>query len=299
MRFPWIYQREASPLARILLLPLGAASRLYAAVTWLRRLAYARGWLRQTRLACKVVSVGGVMVGGSGKTPTAAWVARSLRERGHRVAIASRGYGREGRDPVVVVSDGRRVYSHAALAGDEPMLLAAHAPDVPVLVGRDRAVVGMRAVSAFGAEVLVLDDGYQHLRLTRDLDVAVFDGGLGFGNGRVLPRGPLRESARVLRCADVVGVIDGPLPDADEARLARRVPGAFRFSGRRVPSGLRRLAGGSVEPPERLSGRDVGMLTGIAQPASLRRTLGYLVKSCSVSSSRSSKSTTPLDANAR
>jgi tetraacyldisaccharide 4'-kinase len=117
---------------------------------------------------------------------------------------------------VEVVSDGRFVHGTRGHAGDEPMLLAAQAPGVPVLVGRDRGLVGLRAISAFGAEVIVLDDGFQHHRLHRDVDVLTFDGGLGLGNRRVLPRGPLRERSARSRARDAIGVVDGPLPERDE-----------------------------------------------------------------------------------
>ena len=106
----------------------------------LARIAKTRPAALMSRSAAKLVSVGNLVVGGSGKTPLAAWLAAALRKRGHRVVLASRGYGRRGGDAVEVVSDGRHVLSSAERAGDEPMLLAAHAPDVPVLVGRDRAV---------------------------------------------------------------------------------------------------------------------------------------------------------------
>jgi tetraacyldisaccharide 4'-kinase len=145
------------------------------------------------------------------------------------------------------------------------MVLAAHAPGVPVLVGRDRTLVGWRALAAFGAEVLVLDDGFQHHRLHRDVDIVVFDGALGFGNRRCLPRGPLREPLRALRRAQAVGVVDGPLAEEDAALLARHAPGAFCFAARRRPAGLRGLSGGDRQDPELLRGQELGMLCGLAR----------------------------------
>jgi tetraacyldisaccharide 4'-kinase len=215
-------------------------------------------------------------VGGTGKTPVAAWIAAALHRRGRKVVLASRGSGGRGAGLIDVVSDGRFVRGRAEIAGDEPMLLAAKAAGVPVLVGRDRGIVGLRALSAFGAEVLVLDDGFQHHRLARDLDLVTFDGALGFGNRRLLPRGPLREPISALRYADAIGVVDGPLPDPDLALLDRFAPHAVRFAAERVPSGLRRLDGREQIPPQDLSGRDVGLLAGIARPDSLRRTLEKL-----------------------
>jgi tetraacyldisaccharide 4'-kinase len=168
------------------------------------------------------------------------------------------------------------VSSSAEAAGDEPILLAAHAPGVPVLVGADRGVVGMRAVSAFGAQILVLDDGFHHHRLARDLDLLCFDGISGLGNRRVIPRGPLREFARAVRLADALAVIDGPLHEADEALLERFAPATRRFEAKRLPVGVRRLAGGDCGPPQSLEGLEVGLLSGIAQPDSFRRTVESL-----------------------
>jgi tetraacyldisaccharide 4'-kinase len=222
-----------------------------------------------------VVSVGSLLVGGPGKTPVAAWVAATLRARGHAVAIASRGYGRRGRDDVLVVSDGRRVQAGPAEAGDEPVVLAAHAPGVPVLVGRDRARVGQRAVALFGSAVLVLDDGFQHHGLARDVDLLVFDGG-GLGSGRLLPVGPLRERLPEAGRADALVVVDGPLPGRDVERLERHAPHALRFAARRTPVSVRPLRGGPPHPPAWLAGRSVGLLSGLARPAALRRTVEAL-----------------------
>jgi tetraacyldisaccharide 4'-kinase len=249
------------------------AAGIYGGFARVHRGLYAHGTLRRRHFAGHVVSVGNLLVGGTGKTPVAAWLAAELHRRGCKVVLASRGTGGRGRSLVDVVSDGRFVLGRAEQAGDEPMILAAKAAGVPVLVGRDRGLVGLRALSAFGAEVLVLDDGFQHHRLSRDLDLVTFDGALGFGNRRLLPRGPLREPISVLRHADAIGVVDGPLPDEDVALLDRFAPLAVRFAAERVPSRLRQLDRKAESDPGDLSGREVGVLAGIARPDSLRRTL--------------------------
>jgi tetraacyldisaccharide 4'-kinase len=270
MRAGWLSDRETSWGRSLLLAPLLPVSWLYGGAAALHRGLYARGLLARRRLAGQVVCVGNLVVGGTAKTPLSAWLARGLHRRGRKVALASRGYGGAGREPVTVVSDGRFVRERAESAGDEPMLLAARAAGVPVLVGRDRGLVGLRALSAFGADVLVLDDGFQHHRLERDLDLVCFDGRLGLGNGHVLPRGPLRERLAALRRADAIAVVDGPLPERDAARLAKRAPGARRIAVRRRPGPLRPLAGGRGEPAEALAGREVGLLSGLANPDTFR-----------------------------
>jgi tetraacyldisaccharide 4'-kinase len=222
------------------------------------------------------VSVGGLTLGGAGKTPLAARLALGLRRRGWRVVLASGGYKGRRRDPVQIVSDGAHIHSSVAVSGDEALILAAHAPDVPVLVGRDRRIVGHHALALFDAEILVLDDGFQHHRLARDLDIVSVDGQAGFGNGHVIPWGPLREPLSSLRYADWVFVIDGesgsdPDPVVDWAARGGPVLRAVRR-----PSSLVSLDRRTREPLERLEGRAVGLLAGVARPQSVRRSLEAL-----------------------
>ncbi|MEB2345576.1 MAG: tetraacyldisaccharide 4'-kinase [Deltaproteobacteria bacterium] len=271
----WLEDPAPGPLARAARAPLAPAAWAWEAGAWLHRHARGARFRAPARLPCRVVSVGSVVVGGSGKTPAAAWVASALRARGHAVAIASRGYGRRGRHEVLVVSDGRHVRAWPHEAGDEPAVLAAHAPGVPVLVGRDRARVGQHAVTLFGCDVLVLDDGFQHHRLARDVELLVFDGG-GLGSGRLLPLGPLRERLGEVRRADALLVVDGPLPERDAERLERAAPDAPRFAARRRPVSLRPLRGGAPRAPVWLAGRPLGLLSGLARPAALRRTVQAL-----------------------
>ncbi len=278
---PWVQQREESLLWRCLLLPLAPPAWIYGAGARLHRAWYRAG--RKRVLPIPVVSVGNLVVGGTGKTPTAAWLANSLRDRGYAVVIASRGYAggsatRAG-DPIVPVSDGSFVLSRAELAGDEPMILSGMVPGVPVLIGADRVAVGLRACSAFGAEVLVLDDGFHHHPLHRDVDIVMIDAEFGFGNRKVLPRGPLREPLSALRFADVIGVVDGEpsaLPPADRETLQSLDAETQYFTAYKKPRGLRSLEGGVAEPPESLAGTEVGLIAGLARPDSLRRTLERL-----------------------
>ena len=259
-----------------------AVSVVWSASAKVHRAVATRSRAVRGRPACAVVSVGGPTVGGAGKTPAAAAVARGLHARGLRVVLASRGYGGKTRDPVTVVSDGRHVRAQAARTGDESLVLAAHAPGVPVLVGRDRVVVGHRAVSGFDAEVLVLDDGFQHHGLARDFDLVCIDGVAGLGNGWVVPAGPLREPRSALRAADALLFVDGA-PGATGSD-PKGVPGLAGvttedipvFRGSRTPRALVPLGGGEPLPPASLEGQEVGLLAGIARPASLRRSVEAL-----------------------
>jgi tetraacyldisaccharide 4'-kinase len=276
LRVGWLEQRDETPAQRLARAPLVPCAWLYGAGAWLARAARERGWLARRRLPLRVVSIGNLLVGGTGKTPFAAWLATALARRGCKVALASRGYGRRGREPVHIVSDGRYVRGSAQSGGDEPLWLAGHAQGVPVLVGSDRGLVGLRALSAFGSEVLVLDDGFQHHRLARDVDFVCFDGAFGLGNGHVLPRGPLREPIGALRRADALVVVDGPLPADDLRRVDALAPAARRVHVSRRPASLRPLAGGAAGSPDALEGAPVGLLTAVAQPQAVRRTLAAL-----------------------
>jgi len=199
--------------------------------------------------------------------------------------LASRGYKGCSRSPVSVVSDGSYIHSRVSHTGDESFVLAAHAPGVPVLVGRDRRVVGHHAVSAFNAEIVVLDDGFQHHRLARDLDIVCIDGPGGFGNRRLLPAGPLRESISTLRHADWLCVVDGRSGGAastGEALREAEIVRSFEASGsdvvwaNRSPVELVSLAGSDKLSLKTLKGRRVGLLSGVARPASVRLTLEAL-----------------------
>jgi tetraacyldisaccharide 4'-kinase len=227
--------------------------------------------------------VGGLSVGGAGKTPLAARIATGLHRRGWRVVLASRGYKGRTRAPVTVVSDGAHIRSNVDLAGDESFVLAAHAPGVPVLVGRDRRIVGHHAVSSFDAEILVLDDGFQHHRLARDLDIVCIDGALGPGSRELLPAGPLREPISALRHADWLCLIDetpladpgGGERDASIASLVSKYDLSL-VRGRRRATELVALDQSQRRPIESLSGRSIGLLSGLARPGSFRRTLEFL-----------------------
>lgn len=175
-----------------------------AALSWLyglgaggRRLIYDRGWLKVKRLPCPVLSIGNLVAGGVGKTPVTAFMAERLRAAGCRVAIVCRGYG--GQETASkVISDGNQVFLQPPQTGDEAYMLARKLKGVSVVTGVDRFQAGMLAWEAFHPDLMVLDDGFQHFQLHRDLDVVLLDAERPFGNGRLLPRGPLREPRDVL-----------------------------------------------------------------------------------------------------
>ena len=235
----------------LLLLPFSA---VFAAVSGLRRLAYRRGWLASVAVGVPVIVVGNLTAGGSGKTPLVIWLVQQLRARGHRPGVVSRGYGGSARNCVEVMSD-----SAAAEVGDEPLLIRNKA-DVPVVVGRDRVAAARTLLACHpGVDVIVSDDGLQHYRLQRDLELAVIDASSGLGNGWPLPAGPLREPpGRLTRVDAVVQVVRGDaVPRTLEGawRADYRAGRAYRLQAPQIQIALRDL-------PQ----RDWIAATGIGRP---------------------------------
>ena len=159
---------------------------------------------RRRRLACPVISVGNIVCGGTGKTPAVEHIAGLLLQKGYRTAVVSRGYMGSGSLPWTVVSDGKKLLPGAAGGGDEPFMLAQNLPGVPVISGRNRYRAGSFALSEFGVEGVLLDDGFQHYSLARDIDIVVIDSTRPFGSGYLLPRGDLREKPASLKRADLL-----------------------------------------------------------------------------------------------
>lgn len=176
---------------------------IYGALLNLKLAGYEYGVFSRKRLDCYVISLGNITVGGTGKTPTAQRLARAIRDMGYKVVILNRGYRAKWQGEIGIVSDGVHLKMDAPAAGDEAFMLAKHLPKVPVLIGPERAKTGQYAVEHFGAQVVILDDGYQHWQLERDLDVVLIDAVNVFGNGHILPRGTLREPLSHLKRADV------------------------------------------------------------------------------------------------
>lgn len=272
----YLWRRDSPAIERALLSGLVPAELAYRCGAALHRALYARGLWRRARLPLQVVSVGNLAVGGSAKTPLVAWLARALRLRGYKVAVLSRGVGGERGTDVNVVSDGERVLLSPGEAGDEPVWISGQAPGVPVLAGRDRTQLAQRAIALFGTQLVLLDDGFQHHRLFRDIDLVCLDASLGLGNRHLLPRGPLREPPRSLRRASAV-IWTRPVEGFEPPELGAALPaGVPQFKVALEPAGLEDLASGESRPLATLRGARLGILAAIARPDRLERDLQAL-----------------------
>ncbi|MBQ2246649.1 MAG: tetraacyldisaccharide 4'-kinase [Selenomonadales bacterium] len=199
-----VYNGEEGFFRSSVLALLRFCSIIYGAMVSLNLGLFKKGILPQTKLNATVISLGNITVGGTGKTPTAERIAKWIRDDGHRVAILNRGYRAKWKGSVGVVSDGSKIYMSASEAGDEAYLLAKNLPGVAVIIGSDRSKTGAHAISKLGVDVLILDDGYQHWKLDRDLDIVLIDAAANsFGNNYILPRGTLRETLPNLDRADI------------------------------------------------------------------------------------------------
>lgn len=246
----------------MLLAPL---SWLFAGASALRRTLYRRGAWPAIDVGRPVVVVGNITAGGTGKTPVSLWLARELKERGRRPGIVSRGYrGRLGPSPVHVRPD-----SDPAVVGDEPLLMERRQV-CPVVVHPDR-VAAARMLIDMDCDIIVADDGLQHYRLARRYEIALVDGRRGFGNGRLLPAGPLREPVSRLATVDRILVQREPAADAVAGPgLPEGVPRESFTLAARVACNLR---DGRVVPLERLRGATVHAVAGIGHPERFFRLL--------------------------
>jgi len=183
---------------------LSIVSKVYGGAVKLRRNFYKNDVFKSKRLPCSIISIGNITVGGTGKTPMTIYVAKVVKQLGCNVAVISRGYKGKAEKIGGIVSDGKALLMTPEIAGDEPYMMAKRLKDIPVIVGRNRLKAGRLAISKFAPDVIVLDDGFQHLRLQRDLDFVLLDYRKPFGNGHLLPRGVLREPASALLNANAI-----------------------------------------------------------------------------------------------
>ncbi|MGE9294343.1 MAG: tetraacyldisaccharide 4'-kinase [Puniceicoccales bacterium] len=264
---------------------LSGFSVLFQGIVRTRYFFYRHRILRDQPLGCLVVVVGNLTVGGTGKTPVVEKFAKSLQERGRKVAILSRGYGSKPEPkykkfwrwmthreapPPKIVSDGQQVLLNASEAGDEPHMLARNLPGVVVLVDKNRVKAGEYAIKRFQCDTLLLDDGFQYLPLRGSLNLLLVDKTNPFGNGSMLPRGILREPIRNLQRASYVFLTksDGERDAELESLIRRHKPDAEMIECSHKPQFIQEVFGNQKRTLESLRGQRVAVFSGIAVPES-------------------------------
>ena len=199
----------------------------YGNLIRIRNFLFDCGILKVQKLDCRIISVGNLTMGGTGKTPMVLWLAQFLSSEGWNLAIVSRGYRGKKPGGLLVVSDGRQIMVDSRFSGDEPQLLARRLPGIPILCSTKRAAAVETAIRRFKSEVVILDDGFQHRFLARDLDLVMLDAENPFGNGHLFPRGKMREQAAALSRAQalVLSRFDGSsVTKENREGLAQRWP---------------------------------------------------------------------------
>ena len=265
-------KRESSLALSFWRLIFGALSYLFLLVYYLRVLLRRWGLSKSRKLDATVISVGNITMGGTGKTPLVMYIGERLREKGADLAILTRGYRRQSKK-MIELKDQNFSWKEV---GDEPFLLSGKLPNVPVFIQKNRFEAGSKALSKHGVKMLILDDGFQHWRLHRDVDIVVIDCLNPFGGKRLFPAGYLREPLTALRRADVF-----VLNRADHAAnieeitrvLNRYNPGALKCESVYLLESVRDFTDHSLVDAETLKGKRAVAFSGIANPFSFERTL--------------------------
>ncbi len=256
---------------KFLLIPF---SLLYLAIIHIRNFLYEKKVLKQVELSAKVISVGNLTTGGTGKTPVVIEFARYLKEKTNKkIVVLSHGYGGKlYKKGVNVISNGNKILLSAELAGDEAYIIAENLKGVPVICGKNRIEAGKLAIKKFGAEIILLDDGFQHLRLKRDLNILLFDCSLICGNGFILPAGPLREPLSEIKRADKVIMVNKNSFNSSVSDLCNSFTSKIRlkfnkpaFSCSVVPDKIIRIKDSKTVEN---SGLKVFAFAGVANPSS-------------------------------
>ncbi|HMP72979.1 MAG TPA: tetraacyldisaccharide 4'-kinase [Kiritimatiellia bacterium] len=280
-----IEDRRQGRIAFLVRGALRGLSHVFAVLVQSRLWLYNRGLFRPHTLGCQVISIGNLTVGGTGKTPIVEVFARTLQASGRKVAILSRGYKKDelpfmerlknrltsdsvGNEPPRVVSDGERLLLDSALSGDEPYMLASNLKDVVVIVDKNRVKAGQWAITKYGCDTLILDDGFQYLALKHRLDIVLVDRTNPFGNRKMLPRGILREPVRNIKRAGFIFITKSNGDGAVELKKQLRElnPTAEISECRHQAKFLQNVYTKEREPLEFLREMDVAAVSGIAMP---------------------------------
>ncbi|MCL5005377.1 MAG: tetraacyldisaccharide 4'-kinase [Acidobacteria bacterium] len=243
-------------------------AEVYGLGTMLRQQAFRRGWLKSRRLSRPVISVGNLTVGGSGKTPLVGWIAETLLYRGYKPAILTRGYGRKRGPDILILEPQPERNIDARTVGDEPALLARALPRVPIVISANRHRAGQLAEERFGVDIHILDDGFQHFALERDVNIVTIDVTQELEDGALLPAGRLREPCSALRRADLILLtrVEIRSPDPIEKQVRSINARAQVFHCSTALRGLIDAGNGILQSPAEYRNRPVCAFCGIGNP---------------------------------
>ncbi|MEK6679734.1 MAG: tetraacyldisaccharide 4'-kinase [Nitrospirota bacterium] len=272
-----IFFKDARPHIWLILSPLLFLSFLYGIILVIRSFFYTVSLLKKRKLNAKVISVGNLTVGGTGKTPMVIAVAEILTRKNKKTAVLSRGYKSSKEGKLRIVSDGNEIKLDPASAGDEPYLIAERLKGVSVLICPNRYESGRYAIDNFGSDTIILDDGFQNLAIKKDFDILLIDAMNPFGSGYLLPRGILREPLSAIKRADIIVITkaDSHKNNPDIIETVRLYnPHAPIFKAIYKPSELVNIATSRKEGINILENKSVTIFSGIANPLSF----SYLIK---------------------
>ncbi len=267
----WLTHLDSSFLGKLILLPLVPLSYLFCILVTIRARLYKWGIIKADELKCRVLCIGNITSGGTGKTPMVKLLAGKLASQGIAVAIVSRGYKGGSENKTQLVSNYKQILKTAAEVGDEPYLLARQLPGIPVVVSKIRYRAGMYTYLKFKPQIIIMDDGYQHLKMRRQVNIMVIDATNPFGNGYLLPRGTLREPLRALERANIFLINKTDLVEdiaPITAKLKKYNSTAAILTGKYQPINLTKLGDDDSYSLEWLRGRKMVCFCGIGNPDS-------------------------------
>lgn len=269
--------REKEKGNKLILFILNFISCLYYLVVQLRLFLYEKRLIRQTQVPAKVISIGNITLGGTGKTPAIIEIANLFSDK--KVTILSRGYKSRHENNLAVISDGKQILLGVTESGDEPYLLAKRLPTIPVIIGKNRLKSAKYAIDNFGAEIIVLDDGFQYLPLKRDLDIVLIDGRNPYGNNNLFPAGILREPLKNLKRANIfiITKIDQSLNRTAIIQGLKKInPHALILESKHTPIKFISFDSKEEYPLEFIKDIDILALSSIGDPDSFEAILKKL-----------------------
>ena len=266
--------REESILKKVLLFPIWIISFIFGLIVRLRKFLYNVGVFSKKSPPCDIISVGNLTIGGGGKTSAVIYLAEMLMDQGLLVGILSRGYKGKNKGLPMIVSLGEKTLLEQEIAGDEPYLMAEKLKGVSVFIGRDRFKSVSFALKISPFDCFIMDDGFSHLRISRSLDILVINGRNGFGNGYLLPRGPLREPLKELKRVSVFIIINNKGSSLNLENLIKCYNSkAGIFYANYIPQGFRRVINDENIPLYKIKKDGIISFAGIAHPDSLLETM--------------------------